>query len=559
MVLRALPLGISSFRNLRKDERIYVDKTDLIFSMVQNQSRVFLARPRRFGKSLLVSTLEALFSRGLEDFQGLKIEKLWKDNKQYKVVRLDFSEISSIKFERFELNFSVHLINAFGQFGFECDEYRLPVLLGKLSIWLRQQELGSFVLLVDEYDSPLTTSLNDSELFTLIREDLSQFFSIIKSQDSAFRFIFITGITKFNKTSIFSAFNNLTDISLIPEYGDIVGYRHDEVKKYFSGYIEKAAKELEVDSEDLFGSLVRHYDGFCFEETAKIKVFAPWSLLSFFTYPGRGFRDYWFESAGQPRVLIEYLKSHNLRDPLNFTAAKSISMAQLAGASDVESLTDVGLLTQTGYLTIKSVSGETIFVDYPNDAVRQAMAALYLQVLLGKTIEQAGVRNLAFMLAKENPETLVHTFNRLLESIDYKDYAIKDEASLRAVLQVAIVGAGLSPKIECHNAHGRSDLEVTAGERHIVLELKYCDCGYNSITTPKRLLKEAVEQMEKRRYGMQTGEKELLRIALVFSESERRITEWSVVPPLKKLKDDDPHGTVLIEEPVTFTIDNRSK
>lgn len=132
-------------------------------------------------------------------------------------------------------------------------------------------------------------------------------------------------------------------------------------------------------------------------------------------------------------------------------------MAQLAGASDVESFTDVGLLTQTGYLTIKSVSGETIFVDYPNDGVRQAMASLYLQVLLGKTIEQAGVRNLASMLAKDNPETLVHMFNRLLESIDYKDYAIKDEASLRAVLQVAMVGSGLSPRIECHNAHGRSD------------------------------------------------------------------------------------------------------
>lgn len=120
VVLRALPLGISSFRNLRKDDRIYVDKTDLVFSMVQNQSRVFLTRPRRFGKSLLVSTLEALFGRGLEDFQGLKIAKLWKEDKQYKVVRLDFSQISSIKLERFELNFSVHLVNAFGQFGFEC-------------------------------------------------------------------------------------------------------------------------------------------------------------------------------------------------------------------------------------------------------------------------------------------------------------------------------------------------------------------------------------------------------------------------------------------------------
>ena len=254
VVLRALPLGISSFRNLREDDRIYVDKTDLVFSMVQNQSRVFLTRPRRFGKSLLVSTLEALFGRGLEDFQGLKIAKLWKEDKQYKVVRLDFSQISSIKLERFELNFSVHLVNAFGQFGFECalnvKSTAYLFFLGKLSTWLSKQELGSFVLLVDEYDSPLTTSLNDNQLFTLIREDLSQFFSTIKSQDSAFRFIFITGITKFNKTSIFSAFNNLSDISLIPEYGDIVRYHHDEVKKYFSGYIEKAAKELEVDSEN---------------------------------------------------------------------------------------------------------------------------------------------------------------------------------------------------------------------------------------------------------------------------------------------------------------------
>lgn len=137
-----------------------------------------------------------------------------------------------------------------------------------------------------------------------------------------------------------------------------------------------------------------------------------------------------------------------------------------------------------------------------------------------------------------------HLF-RLLESIDYKDYAIKDEASLRA---------GLSPRVECHNTHGRSDLEVTSGERHIVLELKYCNSN-----SPKRLLKEAIEQMEKRRYGMQAEEKELLRIAFVFSGSERRITEWSVVPPIKSLEVDDQYGTVLIEGAVTATIDNRSK
>ena len=159
---------------------------------------------------------------------------------------------------------------------FECEEYRLTVLLGKLSTWLSKQELGSFVLLVDEYDSPLTTSLNDNQLFTLIREDLSQFFSTIKSQDSAFRFIFITGITKFNKTSIFSAFNNLSDISLIPEYGDIVGYHHDEVKKYlavceriyFDILVDRLAIRLEHFNPNKFVTmyLVDAMDGFQFED-----------------------------------------------------------------------------------------------------------------------------------------------------------------------------------------------------------------------------------------------------------------------------------------------------
>lgn len=161
MSLPALLFGISSFGNLRLSGRIYVDKTDLIFSMVEKHSRVLLTRPRRFGKSLLISVLQSLFRSGVEDFQDLKIEKLWQEQKQYRVVRLDFSETSSSRLERFELNFALHLMNSFGVFGFQCDSYLLPDLLEKLSKWLEEQAPGSLVLLVDEYEAPLTATLED--------------------------------------------------------------------------------------------------------------------------------------------------------------------------------------------------------------------------------------------------------------------------------------------------------------------------------------------------------------------------------------------------------------
>lgn len=249
--------------------------------MIQNQSRVFLVRPRRFGKSLRVSTLETLFGRGLEDFQGLKIEKLRKEPKQYKVVRLDFSVTCSSRFERFELNFVLHLINSFSEYGFQCDSYLLPDLLERLSEWLEDQKPGSLVLLVDEYEAPLTACLGDPKLFDLILKDLSKFFSVIGSHDSAFRFVFVTGIMNFKNTGMFSELKGLADISLDPEYGSIVGFTTQELKDYFSGYIEEAAKQLGTKPEALLQRLVGYYDGYCFEKTGTVKVMNPWPIMSF--------------------------------------------------------------------------------------------------------------------------------------------------------------------------------------------------------------------------------------------------------------------------------------
>ena len=350
MSLPALPFGISSFGNLRLSGRIYVDKTDLIFSMVEKHSRVLLTRPRRFGKSLLISVLQSLFRSGVEDFQDLKIEKLWQEQKQYKVVRLDFSETSSSRLERFELNFALHLMNSFGVFGFQCDSYLLPDLLEKLSKWLEEQAPGSLVLLVDEYEAPLTATLEDPKLFNLILKDISGFFSVIESRDSVFRFMFITGIVNFKNTGILSAIKGLADISMDPEYGSIVGFTTQELKDYFSGYIEEAAKRLETEPKALLLRLTGYYDGYCFEKTATVRVMNPWSILSFLIYPTRGFRDHWFQTGGQPSILKEFFRSGSLKDPKNFTAVKSIPLEQFGCPAIGDNLSDVDLLTQTGYL-----------------------------------------------------------------------------------------------------------------------------------------------------------------------------------------------------------------
>lgn len=519
MSLPALPFGISSFGNIRLSDRIYVDKTDLIFSMVKKHSRVLLTRPRRFGKSLLVSVLNSLFRSGVQDFQDLKIEKLWKDRKQYKVVRLDFSVTCSSRFERFELNFVLHLLNSFSEHGFQCDSYLLPDLLEKLSEWLEDQEPGSLVLLVDEYEAPLTATLEDPKVFDLILKDLSKFFSVIGSHVSAFRFMFITGIMNFKNAGMLSAIKGLTDISLDPEYGSIVGFTAQELKDYFSGYIENAARQLETEPEALLQRLIGYYDGYCFEKTATVKVMNPWSVMSFLIYPERGFRDHWFQTGGQPSLLKDLLRSGLLKDPKNFTAVKSVPLGQLGGPAIGEDFSEVGLLTQTGYLGIKSVDGNIAIVDYSTEEVRQAMAGMYLHQLLGKTIEQAGVTNFADRLAKDSPECLVYVFNRLLETVDYEAYTIEEAKSVLAVIQVAMISVRLSPAIKVISTEG-SVLEVQAGERTIVLALEYCHPDQEA----EQLLQVAVGQLEELTAGMLGGRNELLRIGLCFQKSKSELS-----------------------------------
>ena len=523
---KLLPLGTSDFQALRLNNEIYVDKTDLIFQLAKGRGKIFLARPRRFGKSLLISTFESLFKSGLQNFRGLAIEDLWED-KLYPVVRLDFSKLKGYdSVEFFREAFFNYLQESFYPLGFRYDASRTSVL-AQLDSWTQTLETSSLVILIDEYDAPLTERLHDDSQFNQVRDILSQFFAILKSNEGCLRFFFMTGITKFSNTSIFSAFNNLQDISMNPIFGTLLGYTQEEIIENFSEYLTSAAQKLKVSEQDLLDQLKLHYDGFCFDSSAKTHVYCPWSVLNFLNYPELGFQNYWYKSGGQPTVLLKFLVNHALEKPVDYAEDKLIRLSDLNTARQYDEICLDALLTQAGYLSISEVlkNGYAVLT-YPNKEVAVSMAQLYADELLkGRPLEHSRGPLIADVMASGRVEDVIDVFNKTVTSIDYSRYPITDESTCRAYLQVLLIGAAMLPRVEVHNALGRSDLEVEIGTRHWVFKFKFAHRN----SQVQSLLSQGLEQLKANRYGKQSTLNELIRVALVFSEEDRKFTAWQCV------------------------------
>ena len=311
--IRRLPRANSSFESIRRKNQIYVDHTDLIFEFAYLDGPNFLSRPRRFGKSLLVSTLESLFSHGTEFFKGLKIEKLWdkaEQGKTYKVIHLDFSALS---FEnKSELNNQITYILA--DFA-KRDGFNLPDDYKERSAGLNLKTIvesapSEYVLLIDEYDYPLTHSLGNKELFESYRLYLQGLFGAIKGLTGDMRFIFITGVGRFAKTSVFSQMNNLRDLSLESKFAPLLGYTDDDMHQYFDEYVENAANTLDITKDECYSQIKAHYDGYRFHVDNATTLYNPWSVLNFLTAPKNGFRNFWYETGGAyPTLIATYIKN----------------------------------------------------------------------------------------------------------------------------------------------------------------------------------------------------------------------------------------------------------
>ncbi len=524
-----LPVGRSTFHTLREQGKIYVDKTAQIYELAVQSQKFFFARPRRFGKSLLISTFESLFRDGLKDFKGLAIESLWKD-KTYDVVTLDFSTINEFKTKaEFKYLFEDMLLQVVGRLGFKRERADADLLV-QLGEWMKSRPAASLVMLVDEYDAPLTLSLANPPLFDEVRDALSRFYSVVKSAEGCLRFFFMTGITKIENASIFSAFNPITDISFRPQYGSLAGYTEAEIEQYFGGFLDRACRIRRKNEtrEALLAELRRMYDGFCFDLFASTHVYVPWSVLQFLADPGLGFLNYWHDGAGRSTLLTNFLTMRGMDKVSVYASEKMVTFEELFTAADLASLDPTVLLAQVGYLTIKEADNGLFTLGYPNQEVRESMARFFVEMIT-RDDRLAGnkTRTLRKILLRDDFETVVETVNRIITGLDYVRWNLTDEASCRNAVQLMLAAAGLNVQPEKHNALGRSDLEVSDGNRYWVLEFKWARKGRRAET----ILEEALRQLKNRRYGDEVPpDAELHRIALVFSEEARKFVLWQEVP-----------------------------
>ncbi len=522
--LPALPLGTSDFEALRERGQVYVDKTALIFDLARCADRFLLTRPRRFGKSLLVSTLASLFRHGLKHFSGLAIEKLWRD-KTYDVVQIDFSEAKRIaRLEEWESCLNGLLASSFAPLGFRRASSEKGGVIEQLAVWLKARPKNSMVLLVDEYDAPLTACLTDRRQLEAVRARLSDFYAMVQACDACWRFVFVTGIASASQTDVFTSFDNLIDISRKRCFAALLGFTEEDIDRSFGRHVQQAAQELRLSDKEVRRELRSRYGGCCFDARASVVVHSPWSVLNFLRWPEDGFENYWVKSGGRISVLLKYLRTPSLRLPLAYGEEQMLSVTGTNGGAE-SGRDDIELLTQAGYFTLKRRQGRTFFVGYPNREVVESMAELYSDLLLhGRTLESVGAGQLPIAVEAGNANEFFEAANRAFAAIDGAACPIQSEEDCLTFLQVFIAGAGCGVGAEKRRSHEGRDLALNGCDWHWVLELKLQRAGDDA----KALLADAVRQLKAKSDGASAG-KPLVRAAAVFSEEKRAFVAWAQV------------------------------
>lgn len=538
-----LPLGYSDFTKLQNRNAIYVDKTDLIGLLATRYGKqVLFTRPRRFGKSLLTSTLKTLFHDGVSRFKGLKIEKLWHEQ-TYDVVQLDFSHSpSSFKtVEEFKERFWNYIQAQFASIGYRYDPQSVTHPENQFDLWLQSRKSQPLVILIDEYDAPLTQCFDHIERFRCVLNEFQVFFNILKSNEGSYRFLFLTGVTRFTSTGIFSGFNSLVDVTLEPQFGTLLGFTENELVQHFGDHLKKAANTLGMSIDALVDEMKKYYDGFCFDSQASTHVFCPWSVMRFLMSPQNGFENYWYETAGQPRFLLKHLLNRNIPDFINLENNILVSGQDLQSAIDFDkdsftkknarSINEITLFQQAGYLTIKSIDAfGRLSLGYPNQEVRASMARLSAQILTNNP--QFDAIDLVKAMATKNVKAVIERFNDVVNAFDYQRFIITDESSFRSCFQMLLYSLSLRPEIEVHYARGRSDLEVEVCNCRWVFEYKYSVDGKDL----NKMLEKAKAQIIDRRYGQSPNHsQETIYVAAVFDGSQRRIGAWAEVEPNRHL------------------------
>ena len=509
------PIGIQNFEKIRKDGYVYVDKTDFVWKLVNEGSYYFLSRPRRFGKSLLLSTLEAYFQGKRELFEGLAIAGKEKEWKQYPILHLDLNSRDYKDESSLEAELNRHLDKWEKQYG---DEYRDRAAEERFIHVIEnayEQTGERVVILVDEYDKPLLQTINQTELQNAYRNKLKAFYSVLKTKDAMIRFAFLTGVTKFGKVSVFSDLNNLIDISMLPQFTTICGITEEELHRNFDESVALLAHANGMSVSDCYERLKEDFDGYHFDVGAP-GMYNPFSLLNTLCFSV--FRDYWFET-GTPSFLVEQLQKTDY--PLDMMTEEQLSADSLNSIDTIDE-NPLPLLYQSGYLTIQGYDKEfkAYQLGFPNREVREGfikyLVPYYMPRNRGKS--QFNIALFVREVRSGNADGFMHRLESLFANGDYQVMGDR-ELYFQNVMYVVFMMLGFYVEVERHTTDGRMDVLMQTKDFIYIFELKIDQSA-----------DVALRQIKERGYALPFANdpRRLFKIGVNFSTDTKRIDDWKI-------------------------------
>jgi hypothetical protein len=510
------PIGIQNFEKIRTDGYAYVDKTAIVYDLVNSGSYYFLSRPRRFGKSLLLSTIEAYLSGKKELFTGLAIEKLEHEWVKYPILHLDLNTESYNSPQALVSILNRRLTEWEKTYGKEESE---DTLTGRFEGIVRRafEKTGQrVVILVDEYDKPLLQAIGNDSLQDSYRTTLKAFYSVLKTQDQYIRLAFLTGVTKFGKVSVFSDLNNLSDISMSKRYANICGITDKELHDYFDEPVGQLAEANDMTKQECYAKLKEQYDGYHFLIPSD-GLYNPFSLLN--TLDNQSFGDYWFET-GTPSFLVQLLKNANYN--LN-TITETQLTADLLGSIDNMSKSPLAVIYQSGYLTIKSYDKEFkhYTLGFPNKEVENGFIRYLMPYYTPSTEEQSAffISNFVMDVRNGHPDDFMQRLQTMFSDTDYKIVG-KMELYFQNAMYVVFKLMGFYTDVERTTNRGRIDVLIKTKDYIYVMELKLDGS-----------VEEALQQIEEKGYAQPFAQdkRKLYKIGVNFSSETRGIEDWKIV------------------------------
>jgi len=522
---RKYPVGIQTFERIIKENYVYVDKTDLVWQLAHYGTHVFMSRPRRFGKSLLTSTLHSYFRGDKQLFEGLKIMELEKEWEEYPVIHVDLSTAKN-KQNTDELRRQLFsILKPYSQnYGKEDDVFTPGSSLTTLITRAYEQTGKQVVVIVDEYDAPLLDVLHEDEKLDSFRTVMQEFYQPLKALERMIKFCFITGITKFSQLSIFSTINNLKNVSMLPKFSALCGFTDEEVRTVFKEDIEAFAEEEECTPDEMYQRIKQHYDGYHFASVSE-DIYNPFSLLN--AFQDKMLENYWF-SSGTPTFLIRQMK----RFKTDITKMDEIEVPSSAFDRPTEAMTDaLPLLYQSGYLTIKGYDKEDkIFVlSIPNEEVRIGFTEGLLPTYSGLNAPDVQVGfALKFWraLKKHDIDLAMRELQAYLEGIPYVEgFKKKLEEAATAegfyeytlYLIFSMLNVYVQTQVRCRG--GRIDMVVLMPDTTYVFEFK-----------TNGTAQEALAQIDSHGYALSydTENRKVVKVGARFDIQSRTLQDWCV-------------------------------